>query len=780
MMCVFRKCHPGARSAIGSIAITSLLLFLVACGDDESSFTSRPGDDSSTETSSSVVQSSSERSGGNPSSSSVKSSSSSVKSSGSSSSRRSAWEYLNPDIDYGEFVDERDGKVYKTVRIGDQVWMAENLNFEVENSFCYGDSKSSCDVHGRLYMWSAALGKGEGGCTYGREGCPYPSHIRGACPTDWHLPTTEEWETLIYSPEVGGQGGAGKALKATGSWTTYKGITRTNSTGFSILASGYRPTHGRHVGYEMGTEARFWAFSVPVSLAGYAPCFYFTYSSNGAAYTTHDMELGYSVRCIMDEDKVPPVSSSSAKSSSSVESSSSEQSSSSKIGCKSETEDICEYGELVDERDGQVYKTVKIGDQWWMAENLNYQTRHSYCYGEDSLYRCSEYGRLYIWSSAMDSVGKWGTNGIGCGYQKNCSPAPPVHGVCPEGWHLPTRKEWSTLFAAVGDSSTTGKVLKSTSGWTRDGNGIDAFGFSVFPAGYGYYTRNFNDRGEDAHFWTSDQDDWRNAYCAAFDYDSDIARLGFSAKYDEYSVRCLKDDDEVTPSSSSEEPSSEAWATECKTKTEDNCEYGELVDERDGKVYKTVKIGGQVWMAQNLNYAHLQPTDELDSSSFCYDDNETSCAKFGRFYLWSAAMDSAGTWSTDGKGCGYGVECSPKSPVRGVCPEGWHLPNNNEWNVLIGAVGGASEAGKKLKSTSEWTNNSNGTDAYGFTAEPAGYMTNKGDRCAHTEAAFWSSTEASNSNSYIEYLSFANNNTLLDYTGKNYRYTVRCIKDSSD
>ena len=568
MKCVFRKCHPGAlndtwqlvalvelsslrSSAIGSIAITCLLLFLVACGDDESSFTSRPGDDSSTETSSSVVQSSSEQSEGDPSSSSadkkssssVKSSSSSVKSSGSSSSKGSAWEYLNPDIDYGEFVDERDGKVYKTVRIGDQVWMAENLNFEVENSFCYGDSKSSCDVLGRLYMWSAALGKGEGGCTYGREGCPYPSHIRGACPTDWHLPTTEEWKTLIYSPEVGGQGNAGKALKATGSWTTYKGITRTNSTGFSILASGYRPTHGRHVGYEMGTEARFWAFSVPVSLAGFAPCFYFTYSSNGAAYTTHDMELGYSVRCIMDEDKVPPVSSSSAKSSSSVESSSSEQSSSSKIGCKSETEDNCEYGELVDERDGQVYKTVKIGDQWWMAENLNYQTRHSYCYGEDSLYRCSEYGRLYIWSSAMDSVGKWGTNGIGCGYQKNCSPAPPVHGVCPEGWHL---------------------------------------------------------------------------------------------------------------------------------------------------------------------------------------------------------------------------------------------PNNNEWNVLIGAVGGASEAGKKLKSTSEWTNNSNGTDAYGFTAEPAGYMTNKGDRRAHTEAAFWSSTEASNSNSYIEYLSFANNNTLLDYTGKNYRYTVRCIKDSSD
>lgn len=585
MMRVFRKCHFGARSAIGSIAITSLLLLLVACGDDESSFTSRPGDDSSTETSSSVVQSSSEQSEGDPSSSSadkkssssVKLSSSSVKSSGSSSSRRSAWEYLNPNIDYGEIVDERDGQVYKTVRIGDQVWMAENLNFEVENSFCYGDSKSSCDVLGRLYMWSAALGKGEGGCTYGREGCPYPSHIRGACPTDWHLPTTEEWETLIYSPEVGGQGGAGKALKATGSWTSSKGITSTNSTGFSILASGYRPTHGRHVGYEMGTEARFWAFSVPVSLAGYAPCFYFTYSSNGAAYTTHDMELGYSVRCVMDEDKVPPESSSSETS---------------------------------------------------------------------------------ISSSNEDSS------------------------------------------SSSAESSSSSINLSSSE----------------------------------------------------------------------------------EPNSSS---SSDTWATECKTETEDNCEYGELVDERDGQVYKTVKIGDQWWMAQNLNYAYLQPTDELDSSSFCYNNSAEYCAKYGRLYLWSAAMDSVGTWSLDGKGCGYGVECSPQSPVRGICPKGWHLPSKNEWNVLVSGLGGASWVGVKLKSIFGWKNNGNGTDDYGFTALPVGYMTNIGEYSYEgTDAVFWSSAEVDwvsddvNSRSaYIKYLSYLNDKALLDYTGKNYGYSVRCIKD---
>ena len=583
MICVFRKCHLGARSAIGSIAITSLFLFLVACGDDESSFTSRPGDDSSIETSSSIAQSSSERSGGDPSSSSVKSSSSSVKSSGSSSSKRSAWEYLNPNIDYGEIVDERDGQVYKTVRIGDQVWMAENLNYEVPNSFCYDDIKSNCDIYGRLYRWSAALGKGDDGCRYG-ENCPLPDgHIQGACPANWHLPKEEEWNKLFSSPIVRDQSRSGFILKANSDlWTSYKGITNTDSVGFSILPGGYLPLYGTNVGYEMETEARFWAFSESEyeSLSNDAPCYYFSYKSNGAGASWHDRDLGYSVRCVMDEDKVPPESSSSETS---------------------------------------------------------------------------------ISSSSEDSS------------------------------------------SSSAESSSSSINLSSSE----------------------------------------------------------------------------------EPNSSS---SSDTWATECKTETEDNCEYGELVDERDGQVYKTVKIGDQWWMAQNLNYAYLQPTDELDSSSFCYNNSAEYCAKYGRLYLWSAAMDSVGTWSLDGKGCGYGVECSPQSPVRGICPKGWHLPSKNEWNVLVSGLGGASWAGVKLKSISGWKNNGNGTDDYGFTALPVGYMTNIGEYSYEgTDAVFWSSAEVNwvsddvNSRSaYIKYLSYLNDKALLDYTGKNYGYSVRCIKDSSD
>ena len=120
--------------------------------------------------------------------------------------------------------------------------------------------------------------------------------------------------------------------------------------------------------------------------------------------------------------------------------------------------------------------------------------------------------------------------------------------------------------------------------------------------------------------------------------------------------------------------------------------YGEMTDERDGQVYKTVYVESidRTWMIQNLNYAYLQPTAELDSSSWCQNDDPEDCGKNGRLYIWSAAMDSAGLFSEDGKGCGYGVKCYWYwMIVRGVCPAGWHLPNSDEWSEFIfAALGG--------------------------------------------------------------------------------------------
>ncbi len=244
-------------------------------------------------------------------------------------------------------------------------------------------------------------------------------------------------------------------------------------------------------------------------------------------------------------DSETSVSSSSTKSSSSVNSSSSsaELSSSSvtlATPCKTETEDNCEYGELVDDRDGQVYKTVKIGDQWWMAQNLNYETDNSFCYNDSASY-CEKIGRLYLWSAAMDSVGEWSANGKDCGADKTCSPFYPVRGVCPEDWHLPTQTEWRALFMAVGGESTAGKVLKSTSGWNRNGNGTDAFSFSALPAGnrsdYGSFIK---EGGSGAEFWSSTEYNSYGAYDIHMNYNDGIAYGGNSKGYG-YSVRCLKD-----------------------------------------------------------------------------------------------------------------------------------------------------------------------------------------------------------------------------------------------
>ena len=184
-------------------------------------------------------------------------------------------------------------------------------------------------------------------------------------------------------------------------------------------------------------------------------------------------------------------------------------------------------GMLTDSRDGQSYRTVKIGNQVWMAENLNYETANSYCY-KDSVSNCTKYGRLYTWAAAKTA--------------------------CPSGWHLPTEVEFKELVATVGGSSTAGKMLKSTSGWDDDegesGNGTDAYLFTALPAGE--WSDNggiYRDEGLYAFFWGSTDDgiaysmiDDGIAYSMNLHYHDDIAGLGYGHKDTGtgHSVRCIK------------------------------------------------------------------------------------------------------------------------------------------------------------------------------------------------------------------------------------------------
>ena len=225
--------------------------------------------------------------------------------------------------------------------------------------------------------------------------------------------------------------------------------------------------------------------------------------------------------------------------------------------------------------------------------------------------------------------------------------------------------------------------------------------------------------------------------------------------------------------------------------------YGEFVDARDGKRYRTTEIGGATWMAENLDYADSAETPSLLGRSWCFDDDPANCTVGGRLYTWAAAMDSAVT------GCGYGARCGLSGKVRGICPAGWHLPDSAEWRALAVSVaaetGSASgsnpfgNVGAALKSGNGWNaygdRSSNGADANGFSALPVGnWHYRPGDSYdlagdgpfynAGKEAYFWSSTEYDAGSA--RYLSLHHKDMsgdwyhCLKYTDG---FSVRCVKD---
>jgi uncharacterized protein (TIGR02145 family) len=147
----------------------------------------------------------------------------------------------------------------------------------------------------------------------------------------------------------------------------------------------------------------------------------------------------------------------------------------------------------------------------------------------------------------MDSAGIIpGNTANGCGYEKDCNLGNvKVRGVCPEGWHLPSRDEWDTLLTAVGGKATAGIMLKSMRGWNdkddgTSGNGSDSYFFSALPAGNRSYNGGFNDEGYYAYFWSSTEIYSFNAYYMYLVY-YDSAYLYGIIKYYGFSVRCLKD-----------------------------------------------------------------------------------------------------------------------------------------------------------------------------------------------------------------------------------------------
>ena len=187
------------------------------------------------------------------------------------------------------------------------------------------------------------------------------------------------------------------------------------------------------------------------------------------------------------------------------------------------------------------YKTAKIGNQEWMAENLNTslyrngdkipeaktaeewvaygaQGTGAWCYYDNDPAKGEEYGKLYNWYAVNDP-----------------------RGLAPQGWHIPTNAEWVTLTATLGGKAVAGSKMKSMSGWENDGNGTNESGFSALPGGYRNLDGYFYDLGNFAYFWSSTEYDYNRAWYRSLNYDySTVYRDGSFKDYG-FSVRCARD-----------------------------------------------------------------------------------------------------------------------------------------------------------------------------------------------------------------------------------------------
>lgn len=569
-----------------------------------------------------------------------------------------------------------------------------------------------------------------------------------------------------------------------------------------------------------------------------------------------------------------------------------------------------ETGSVVDV-EGNNYKTVKIGDQWWMAENLK-TTKYNdgtsipnvtsdgtwalmasgaYCWYNNDIANKSIYGALYNWHTANT--------------QK----------LCPEGWHVPSDSEWTTLATALGGRDTAGGKLKEdgTAHWRSPNDGAtNESGFTALPGGYrrnngpfGYETH-YGTLGTGGHWWSATEvgPDSPDSWGDFMYYDNSTFPNYGHSKTAGFSVRCVMDDPTSLPDLSISSPVSgtiqagasqqiqvtvnktggvlgngsfvEAHLYLSKTSTlgsdkvqlwvsnnstpdfsntvlnsngsktvvatvtipsntvtgnyfiiavVDEVNYhpetnnnnnthsnpitvnastlnptGTFTDARDNKTYQWVKIGDQTWMAENLAYlpsvSPISEYSEIDKHYYVYDYNGTTVqtakaspnySNFGVLYNWPAAM--AGSRSNN----------SNPSTVQGVCPSGWHLPSEIEWeqleNYLIANgynYDGSTTENKFAKSLADvnfWADSSEpgaiGNDKIsnnmsGFTARPGGvFMSDDQIFFGLNEfGVWWSSTEYRTSSVWSKLLQNVYYGMEEEPFGNSNGISVRCIQGS--
>lgn len=341
----------------------------------------------------------------------------------------------------GTFIDVRDKRVYKWVKIENLIWMGENLNYETaQGSYCYDDILHNCFKYGRLYEFATAS---------------------NACPRGWHLPSEVEFRILLTFSK-----GEGKKSN--------EELSKTEDESFSALMGGYRNRNGQF--NEEDRSGNFWSTS---RIEASSRIKYLTINPSQAYFMEGDTTSGLSVRCIKDLGK------------------------NSATKTPMTTNEDLSSGYFEDSRDGKTYKWLKIGDQTWMGENLNFETKTgSWINGKYN-------PRYYNWETAQD--------------------------LCPNGWHLPTEDNFKKLLDnSGGEGPNAGKFLRKDEG--DGGFNARTFGKRTKP---NTNTSRFIFEGvnEDSYFWSTSL----TALKIYLNQRKPEAKLIKGLEYEGFSVRCIKD-----------------------------------------------------------------------------------------------------------------------------------------------------------------------------------------------------------------------------------------------
>ncbi|MBT5147362.1 MAG: hypothetical protein HOM41_02285 [Flavobacteriales bacterium] len=737
---------------------------------------------------------------------------------------------LVPEFVCGETIAHQD-YAYSTVQIGDQCWFSENCRYlptvsdSNTSSFGYPHyyvfgyegtdvtaamATANYETYGVLYNWPAVM-------------------TEGICPSGWHIPSDEEWQTLEISlgmseadaSSYGMRGSpVGDYLKSTSGW--YDGGNGSNTSGFTGLPGGNRWSNSFYYDEIYGY---WWTTSASPGAEAWIRLLY----NNGSDVWRYDEDRdnGYSARCLEGPSTAETQGCMDDTACNYDSNAITDDGSCILVGYTCDDDDVNTSGDEIQSDCSCVgtpltlfencgdeishynynYSTVQIGTQCWFSENCRYLPEgadlHPYNKSETvPYYYVNEY------QNSSDSGAQQTSNYQEYGVLYNW-PAVMTEGICPSGWHIPSDDEWQTLEMELGmseaDAASEGwrgtdqaVQMKSTSGWYDGGNGSNSSGFMALPGGV-YSSYNFYGLPYFAAWWSATEylDYGFNSWIRILYHDTDSVNRTHDVRSSGLSARCIQtleipgciDDTACNYDSTATQDDDSCEFFSCpgcndpsainynpSSLNNEACYYCVGLVTHDGYDYSIVQIGEQCWFAENCRYLPSVSSSSVGSETSPY------------YYVYNyegtdvAAAQATTNYET------YGVLYNwPAVVTEGICPNGWHIPSDGEWQIMEMSLG-MSEAdasstgwrgapvGDYLKSTFGWNNNGNGSNLSGFTGLPGGFMYSGGFLHSGDYGYWWSSSEF-DSDSWKRSLNYNHDDVTRDDYSRDSGFSARCVRD---